>query len=226
MKFSLQRLIDHCVEVVDNTLEARNRTPYEIRQINGESGFLSRKFFNYLGTLDGAIYCEVGAFLGSLFIPTLLLNKIEGYCIENWAQYDKKYHTQLNNTLIKSCTDNLPFGEKFTCIFKDCLTVTKTDIPKQIDIFCYSGPREAEMLKKTIAYYKPFFSPVFIIVIDNWEYPGIKEATVAAFNNADFHVKYIHEFPKIANELDCGGETYWNGYGLFVCEQDDYIKLK
>jgi len=214
---SLQTLIDHVQNSIQNAYRDVSRLSNDVLTMEGMSGKKTRHLYNNICNLPDSTYLEVGTWKGSSFISAMYKNEsVFGFCIDNWCEFGgpkddfyKNINTHLTNKHIK-------------IIDKDCWKVTSTDVNKPIDIFMYDGAHTYEDQRKAITYYYQFFSKFVIIMIDDWtcDWVGVKQGTLDGINQMNMKIHYSCEIPLVnTTSHHQGGDTFWNGCGVFICEK-------
>jgi hypothetical protein len=217
----LQFLINHVNEAVNNAYNNTSKITEDILNIEGMTGNKTRHLYNNICNLyTNATYVEVGTWKGSSFISAMYKNtSINGISIDNWSEFGgpkdefyKNINTYLNN------------NEKVNIIDKNCWDIHMNDLGKSIDVFMYDGGHSYEEQKKAITYYHSFFSKYCIIIIDDWtcDWVRVKEGTMDGITEMNLKIHLSIEIPLVnTNNHHTGGDTFWNGCGIFVCERTD-----
>jgi hypothetical protein len=225
--YSLDLLIKHTQLSINNAyynisklsdnkydIDMQNR----ILELDGMTGEKTRHLYNNICNLNGATYLEVGTWKGSSFISALFENNIHGISIDNWSQFDgpkTEFHKNIKEYLSKNIAS-------YDIIDNDCWKVD--NIIHKIDIFLYDGAHEYEDQKNAITHFHKFFSKYLIILIDDWTcaLDKIKKGTLDGIKEMNLIIHYMHEIPLVNTTTHhTGGNTFWNGCGVFVCERTD-----
>ena len=142
-----------------------------------------------------------------------------GYCIDNWSEFGgprDKFH--------KNIQTYLPNRTNFKIVDKDCWSVDIGDIPDKINIYLYDGAHTYEDHKKAITHYSTFLSKYSIILVDDWtcDWVHVKQGTLDGLKEAGLIIHYSEEIGLVNTSTNHqGGDTFWNGCGVFVCENPD-----
>jgi hypothetical protein len=215
----LESLIQHVETSIDNAYKNISKLPEDILQMEGMSGRKTRHLYNNICSLANKTYVEVGTYKGSSFISAMYSNKdISGTCIDNWSEFGGPKDIFYSNVKKHLTT------ESFTVIDKDCWSITKEDIKDPIDIFLYDGAHTYIDQKKAILYFHSFFSKYVIIMVDDWmcDWVQVKDGTLDGIEDTALKVHYSKEIPLVnTTTFHTGGDTFWNGCGVFVCERTD-----
>jgi hypothetical protein len=225
----LESLIRHTERAVYNASINSSKLTDEILEMEGMSGYKTRHLYNNVCNLPGAKYLEVGTWKGSSFISALYGNMLgHSYCVDNWSEFnDSVWGKDPYSTFRTNVDRYLGEGRKdLTILNKNCWDVTlhsQHDIGAgSIDVFMYDGEHSYEAQKRAITHYAPFFSKYVIIMIDDWEcdWWHVRDATYEGLDEAGLKIHYVCEIPRSTpfGAYHCGGNTFWNGCGVFVCE--------
>jgi hypothetical protein len=218
--YSLEYLINHVSNSIKNAYLNTSKLSQEILTMEGMSGDKTRHLYNNICDLSGVHYLEVGTWKGSSFISALYKNNIYGTSIDNWSQFEgpsNEFYSNIIYFLKKNfCNLNI--------IDKDSWNVTYKDIEKPIHIFMYDGAHTYEDQKKAITYYHNFFSKYVIIMVDDWtcDWVDVRKGTLDGIKEMNLKIHYQNEIGLVnTNNHHTGGNTFWNGCGVFVCERID-----
>jgi hypothetical protein len=213
-------LVNHLENSIIHAFYNRSNVSSEVLAIDGMSGNKTRHLYNNICNLPNVTYLEVGTWKGSSFISALYKNTdLSGICVDNWSDFGGPKLDFYKN-LCTHITNN-----KFKVIDKDCWKVTKDDIgPSSIDIYLYDGAHTYEDQKKAITYYHQFFSKYVIIMVDDWwcEMMDAKKGTLDGLTEMNMKRHFQYEIPMVnSSTYHQGGDTFWNGCGVFLCERTD-----
>ena len=215
----LQELINHVKDSIVKSYNNTSKVSYDILKIDGMSGNKTRHLYNNICNLENSTYLEVGTWKGSSFISAMYKNpNTYGICIDNWSEFGGPREEFFNN--LNTHIEN----KNIKIIDKDCWEITDDDINKTIDIYMYDGEHSYESQKKAITYYNKFFSKYIIIMIDDWIcWQRVIDGTIAGIKEMNLIIHYFYEIPLVnTNNFHIGGDTFWNGCGIFVCERTIY----
>jgi hypothetical protein len=215
-QFSADFLITHVKNSISNAFSNISNLSNDILSMEGMSGNKTRHLYNNICNLPHSTYLEVGTWKGSSFISAMYNNyDTYGYCVDNWCEFGGPKDDFYNN--IKRFLTN----KDIKVIDKDCWAITSDDLQKKINIFMYDGAHDYESQKKAITYYHQFFSKFVIIMVDDWtcDWVDVKRGTMDGIKEMNMIVHYSYEIPLInTTSHHQGGDTFWNGCGVFVCE--------
>ena len=218
MKYDLEQLIKHVNLSVENSNNNISKLTSEILSIDGMSGNKTRHLYNNICSLNGANYLEIGTWKGSSFISALYGNDINSIAIDNWVEFNGPKDEFISN-VDKFCPDR-----KFKFIEKDCFKIADDEIKSvydSIDIYLFDGAHDYESQRKAITYYKHLFSKYVIIIIDDFRsdtpnWANVKKGTYDGIEESGLVIH--HKIEIITHQESTGRSEYWNGFGLFVCE--------
>jgi hypothetical protein len=215
-RFSVDFLIDHVKNGISNAFSNTSSLSNDILNMEGMSGNKTRHLYNNICNLRDSTYLEVGTWKGSSFISAMYNNyNTYGYCVDNWCEFGAPKDEFYKN--IKRFLTN----KDIKIIDKDCWSITSDEVHKKINIFMYDGAHDYESQKKAITYYHQFFSKFVIIMVDDWtcDWVDVKRGTMDGLKEMNMIVHYSYEIPLInTTSHHQGGDTFWNGCGIFVCE--------
>lgn len=218
MKYDLEQLINHVNLSVENSNNNISKLTSEILSMDGMSGNKTRHLYNNICSLNGANYLEIGTWKGSSFISAFYGNDINSIVIDNWAEFNGPKDEFISN-VHSFCPER-----KFNFIEKDCFKVTDDEIKSvydSIDIYLFDGAHDYESQRKAITYYKHLFSKYVIIIIDDFRsdtpaWANVKKGTYDGIEESGLVIH--HKIEIITHQESTGRSEYWNGFGLFVCE--------
>jgi hypothetical protein len=221
MKYTLEQLINHVNQSIDNSNNKISKLTPDILSLEGMSGHKTRHLYNNICSLEGANYLEIGTWKGSSFISAFYNNEINSIVIDNWAEFNGPKNEFISN-VNKFCPN-----KDFNFIEKDCFKVTDDEIKSiydSIDIYLYDGNHEYESQRKAITYYKHLFSKYVIIIVDDFRsdtpaWANIKKGTLDGIEESGLIIH--HQVEIITHQESTGPSEYWNGFGLFICEKLD-----
>lgn len=215
MKYTIQDLINHVKKSFDSSEKQESKINQNILNIDGMSGVKTRHLYNNICSLTNANYLEVGSWKGSSFISAMYKNNINGIAIDNWSEFGGPRVEFLNN-----CNKYIN-DQNYKIIEKDCFNLNKNDINnfyEYADIYLYDGIHNYESHKNAITYMLPFLSKYFILLVDDWSLDSVnvKSGSLDGFIESKLIIHYKLE---IEDDQTKGGiQGYWNGCGVFVCE--------
>ena len=208
-----------------NTVEGN-----EILNYDGYSGNCTRHFYNNICSYDGfdkVRYLEIGCWNGSSSISAVYKNACDALFIDNWSQFNGNSDVFKNG--LKKYTSNNVFT---TCylIESDCwqvdLNYTYFD---SFNIYLYDGGHEVKDHYNALKYYYDVLEDVFIYLVDDWNWYGVRDGTMMAINDLKLNIIFRHEEFITGEDLKNmpnhnGKKGWWNGIGIFILSKTPKIK--
>lgn len=219
MKFQLTELIEHIDKSIYNANNNVSKLPNYILDMEGMSGKKTRHLYNNICSLFNANYLEIGTWAGSSFISSLYGNNINAIAIDNWSEFNGQKNTFINNVR------NFCPNKTYNFIEKDCFSIGDAEILNiydGIDIFLYDGAHDYESHKKAITKYKHLFSELVIIIIDDFrnDTSAWADVSIGTYDGLNESKLIIHKKIEMQSKQELNGaHEYWNGFGLFICQQ-------
>lgn len=211
-------LINHVCRSVAQAYSNATKVSPEILSLEGMSGHKTRHLYNALCSLPGIRYLEVGTWKGSSLIAALYKNpRCRAYCVDNWSEFGGR------EDFLQNIQKYVP-EHNLTVLDQDCWSLTPQDIPEPIDVFLYDGAHTYEDQKRAIAHFAPFLAQRSVIVVDDWmcDWVDVKRGTLDGLKEAPLKVMLSVEIPLVnTTAFHTGGDTFWNGCGVFVVERTD-----
>lgn len=212
------QLVSHAKQAIDNAYKNKSKLNNIILAIHGMSGDKTRHLYNNMCSLDDCRYLEIGAYKGSSFISAMYGNSsCEGYCVDHWKEFGGKHE------FYENVQAHIP-NAKMHLLDKNCWEVTNEDIPSRINVFMYDGAHTYMDQKRAITYFAPFLSKFSIIMIDDWncDWVDVRRGTMDGIVDAKLKIHFKEEIGLVnTKSYHTGGDTFWNGCGIFVCERTD-----
>jgi hypothetical protein len=215
---NLEQIKTHVFDSIEKSNNNMSKLTNDILRMEGMSGIKTRHLYNNLCSIDNLNYLEIGTWKGSSFISACFQNNINSIVIDNWSEFGSVKEEFLNNYKTYCPDKSLNLFEK------DCFQITKDDINtvfNSIDVYLYDGAHDYESQKKAITYYKNFFSEYVIIIIDDFraDTPSNAQVSKGTYDGLNDSGLIVHEKIEISSKQEVDGASgYWNGLGLFICE--------
>lgn len=215
--FELKQLIEHSEKSFINSNNNMSKLNIDILNLEGMSGKKTRHLYNNICNLDNVNYLEIGTYKGSSFISSIFQNNINPLAIDNWSEFDGTKEEFINNV------NKLCLNQTYNFLEKDCFLISENEIKKfikTIDVYLYDGCHKYESHVNAITHYQNLFSKYFIIIVDDWRNDGnwerVQRGTYDGFSKSNLKIHKKIEI--ITHQESTGPDEYWNGFGLFVCE--------
>jgi hypothetical protein len=222
---NIMTLVHH---IVDSLLHARlekskiditTELGKDIIEYEGYTGTRTRHFYNNICNSDKLTnikYLEIGTWNGSSSMSAVYKNNITALFIDNWCQFGGDPKIFMNNM------DK--FGKDSNCFLleSDCWKVDLDELTMApFNIYLFDGDHSELDHFKALEYYYPVLEDVFIFMVDDWNWPNVRDGTMRAIEQLNLHVLFRHEEFVSEDELKGmpehhGKQTWWNGIGIFL----------
>ena len=186
--------------------------------MQGMSGLLYRRFINRLiGLTPDARYLEVGSWTGSTACAAMQANKLKVTCIDNWSEFQGPRDIFLRN--VERCRNR---RVSFDLIESDFHDVDYGRLGPY-NVYLFDGPHTTKTHLAGIRLALPALDDRFILIVDDWNWQGVRHGTCLAIAEANLTVHYSLEVLTTQDdthpeEKDTGKESAWhNGYFVCVC---------
>jgi len=219
------KLVYHIVKSILSALENKSnidpntKEGKEILEFEGYTGTKTRHFYNNIcSELENINYLEIGTWKGSSSISAVYKNKINGLFIDNWCQFGGNVEDFVN-VISKYCGDS-------DCAFieDNCWDIDLETLDKKFNVYLFDGDHAELDHYKALEYYLPVLDDEFIFLVDDWNWPNVRDGTMRAINELDLIVEFRHEEFVSGDELKGmpnhkGKQTWWNGIGIFLLKK-------
>ena len=213
------------------SLAINTKIPDWIKFMSGMSGKKYRYFINNLISLIAdPRYLEIGCWAGSTACSALYGNEVKVLCIDNWSEFvdPKTINPSLN---VKNPKKEFEINTKkvisekidFKFIESDFRKINYNEVGK-FNIYFFDGPHEIKDQYDGIAIVQPSLDDIFILIIDDWNTPHIRQGTLAVIN--DLNIKIISKIEIMTTQdntmpkfFQCQFSDWHNGYLIAVCQK-------
>jgi hypothetical protein len=182
---------DNLFKIIRNSLEdalSRNTDLEDwILNMDGLSGRKYRILINQLiKRIKDPRYLEIGSWLGSTACSASFKNKIVMTCIDNWSE---NFLPKINpkKEFMKNIKDSLTSNSEFNMINKDFRKVDFNEL-KNFNIYFYDGSHTYNDHYDAVKLVLPAMSKKFIMIIDDWNWNQVREATLNAIKDKKLKV--------------------------------------
>jgi hypothetical protein len=191
----------------------------EILEYDGYTGTRTRHFYNNIcnsDELQNIKYLEIGTWNGSSSMSAAYKNKISALFIDNWSQFGG------DPGIFK---DNMSKYGKDAEVFlleSDCWEVNLDELDMgPFNVYLFDGDHSELDHFKALDYYHPILEDIFIFMVDDWNWPNVRDGTMRAIDKLNLHVLFRHEEFVSEDELKGmpehhGKKTWWNGMACFL----------
>lgn len=213
--------LENCFKKAENLTSQINE---DIINMEGMTGTKTRHLYNNLLSIEDARYLEVGTWKGSSLCSAMFNNKAKVVCIDNWSQ---NFYNQTDNPKDQFINNFEKFKGKNDAIYidSDCFALDINTLDTKFNIYLYDGDHSIESQYKALEYYMPVLDDVFIFIVDDWNWDGVRYGTEKAIKDLDLEVLYKKEIILTSNnkhthEIENGYEialnTWWNGIVTYI----------
>ena len=207
------------------------KIPDWIRFMPGMSGRKYRYLINNLiSSITDARYLEIGCWAGSTACSALYGNQVKALCIDNWSEFtdsrtinpalnvkNPKKEFEINTKKVISEKINFKFIES------DFRKINYNEVGK-FNIYVFDGPHEMKDHYDGITIVQPSLDDVFILIIDDWNIPKVRQGTLNAIS--DLSIKIISKIEIMTTQDDeapklfqCQYSDWHLGYFIAVCQK-------
>lgn len=213
MKNIEQYLISHIEKSFDLSENLNSKIDDYILGMDGMTGTKTRHFYNNLLNMDDARYLEIGSWKGSSTCSAMSGNKSKILCIDNWSEFGGPKNEFISNfTKYKGNNDA-------TFIENDCFSIDISNLGK-FNIFLYDGNHTYESHYKSLSYYYDIMDDIFILIIDDWNWDIVREATMNSINDLELEIIFNKSIILSENNITTHDkETWWNGISVFLLKK-------
>lgn len=223
---NIMALIHHiCTSILDarngiSKIDKETEDGKELLEYEGYTGTRTRHFYNNIcnsDKLENIKYLEIGTWNGSSTISAIYNNKLTGLFIDNWSQFGGKPDIFKEN-LDKFGNDD----SQYYLLEQNCWEVDLNELDiGPFNIYLFDGDHFELDHFLSLRYYYPVLEDVFIFMVDDWNWPNVRDGTMRAINELNLHVLFRHEEFVSEDELKNmpehkGKQTWWNGIGIFL----------
>ncbi|MEL0124241.1 MAG: class I SAM-dependent methyltransferase [Alphaproteobacteria bacterium] len=196
---------------LNNALAMKTTIDQEVLKMKGLSG---RKFRIMINSLVKLMvepkYLEIGSWLGSTACSALYGNNIDMTCVDNFSQNflpnldpEKEFKKNINKYINEKSS--------FSLIKKDFRDIKYNKLVKH-NIFFFDGPHHYKDHYDAISMVSPSMNDNFLMIIDDWNWKQVREATHEAINNCKL---------KIISSIEIK-TTQDDSSSLFIGEHSDW----
>ena len=213
------------------SLAINTKIPDWIKFMSGMSGKKYRYFINnFISLIADPRYLEIGCWAGSTACSALYGNEVKVLCIDNWSEFvdPKTINPSLN---VKNPKKEFEINTKkvisekidFKFIESDFRKINYNEVGK-FNIYFFDGPHEIKDQYDGIAIVQPSLDDIFILIIDDWNTPHVRQGTLEAIN--DLNIKIISKIEIMTTQdntmpkfFQCQFSDWHNGYLIAVCQK-------
>jgi predicted O-methyltransferase YrrM len=193
--------------------------PKKLNDIPGLTSMRVQTLLNLLAKGVGS-YMEIGSYLGATAAAVLHDNPINAHFIDTWEEQIQPKRDDLNlpaNSLEEFKKNIAPFvgNSNVQIIPSDMFNVNTIPYNQSIQLFFYDGPHDADTTYKAIQYYYSALASEAIIVMDDANWDGVVDATIAALTDCGAQITY----QKMMLNSEENSREWWNGLFIAVIKK-------
>ena len=173
-------------------------------------GFTSpeiRHLMNNLGSLSKN-YLEIGVLRGALSAATAWKNDhLDITLCDNWSEFNE---SDGREDFFRNHAKFMPSAK---VLEKDCFTIQKEEVPKDVDLYLYDAAHSYEAQEKGITYFEKFFASQVIVCVDDFNWESSQKGTRMGLGYLSMSGW------KVKSEWVLTGEQWWNGYAVYLLKK-------
>jgi hypothetical protein len=210
----MEKYKTHIELCFENAEKKISKITNEIINMDGMSGVKTRHFYNNLMSLDDARYLEIGTWKGSSVCSAMCENAATIICIDNWSEFGGPKDEFVRNFAKYRGKNQAQFIEQ------DCFTVDVSKLPK-FNVYMYDGNHDKENHSKALHHFYNCLDDVFIFIVDDWNWPKVREGTHDAIKALNLKVLYHREiFTPVSPLRPPCGHSWWNGIYVAILKKN------
>jgi predicted O-methyltransferase YrrM len=204
-------LVNHVVDAV-----ARSGIPTVHNKIPGLTSPRVQTLLNLIAQGVGS-YLEIGSYLGATASAVLKDNPINAYFVDNWKDQiqPKNKNIQLPANSKEEFEKNIqPFvgSSNVTVIDSNLFDVNTASLANTVQMLFYDGPHDPDSTFQAITYYYSTLTEEAIIIMDDANWDGVVDATLAALDHCGATIAY----KKLMINSEENSREWWNGLYILV----------
>jgi len=200
-------------------LAFRSRLPEEVLRMRGMSG---RKYRMLINNLVASIalprYLEIGSWLGSTACSAISGNALGIVCIDNWSEFEGP-----KDGFERNIASVIHAGAEFRLIESDFRVVNFNALGSPFNIYMFDGPHAYADQYEGICIAAPALAQSYVQVVDDWNWPQVREATWDAVRDSQIDILFKIEIrttqdgtqPVLKHQFS----DWHNGYLIAVCRR-------
>jgi len=219
--------LSHIVRrALEQALAGVTKLPPEILAIPGMSGRKYRYFINSLiEQLPAARYLEIGTWAGSTLCSAINGNSVTAMAIDNWSEFGGPSDKFFKNLAAFKGTARVSFLEQ------DFRQVDYATFPRsfgKFGVYLFDGPHTFQDQYDGITLAQPALEPCYVQIVDDWNWPQVRAATLKAIADLGLHIELMAEIRTSLNDQHaphpiCEGSDWHNGYCISVLTAPSYV---
>ncbi|MES2122087.1 MAG: class I SAM-dependent methyltransferase, partial [Chlamydiota bacterium] len=199
-------LAQHIQNSIQLASAHKSRLAPGILALEGMSSTKVRSLLNNLCSLPDASYLEIGVWKGSTFVSALYGNEgslRQAVAIDDWSEFGgpAAQFQQNCKTFLKRVPHRFYSADSFKINPNDV-------VDRPINIYFYDGAHDALSQELALTHYYDVCDDLFILIVDDWNYPPAQEGTRNAMQKLNCEVLYEISLPANYNG---DKDNWWNG---------------
>lgn len=172
-----------------------------------------------MSRLSNVRYLEIGTWNGSSSVSAIYKNNIQALFIDNWSQFGGDVNAFRHNMNVFNQ------DSKWSLIEGDCWSVDLSQIGT-FNVYLYDGAHTEQEHFRALEYYLPVMENLFVFIVDDWNWPQVRDGTMRAIRELGLNILFRHEIFVGSDELinmpesNTSRETWWNGCGIFLLQKN------
>jgi hypothetical protein len=205
-------------EAFVTSLAPASGLPSHVLSMRGMSGRKYRRFIHRLvGLTPNAAYLEIGSWTGSTACSAMSGNNIRALCIDNWALFGGP-----KAEFEKNIASVLHPDTDFRFIESDYRAIDYHSIGK-FNLYLFDGPHEYQDQYDGVVIAQPALAETYILIVDDWNWPGVRSGTRDALQTLDTEILYSIEIRTTQSDcrpMQTSHKSDWhNGYFFAACRK-------
>lgn len=210
--------ISHIEKALNDAENKISKINEDILKIDGMTGCKTRHFYNNIVNINDSRYLEIGSWKGSSVSAAMFENNATIVVIDDFSEISKDFQNCLIENIEKyKGNNNVVFYNE------DCFSINLLKLPK-FNIYMYDAEHSSISHYKALEYYYNNMDDIFIYIVDDWNWDGVRYGTIQAINNLNLKILYMKEI--ITNNDEKSNEewidnkyygiNWWNGMVVFL----------
>lgn len=221
---STKNVLFHIVKSIEDAYNKKSKIDplttdgSNLLEHKGMTGTKTRHLYNNLCSMENVRYLEIGTWYGSSSISAIYKNNINATFIDNWSQFGGD--SNIFNNIISKYTTH---PATYRLIESDCWKIDTSTLGT-FNVYLYDGGHTEEDHYKSLTYYIHNLTDLFIFLVDDYNWPEVRDGTLRAINDLKLEIIFRHELfvsPEDSEDMPdhYGKHTWWNGCGIFLLKK-------
>lgn len=196
--------------------------PEWVINYDGASGKRYRYMINHIvSNLENPRYLEIGMWTGSTLFAAMANNKVKVTGIDNWTQ---GFYGDVKNWFYQNLANCVTFDNQISLYETEFQKIDYKQIGKH-NVFLYDGPHDEQEQYDGVRLPYDALDETFILVVDDWNWPGPRNGTYKALNDSKIDILYSIEIRTTSNDYFPPEEylsqhhNWHDGYFIAVCKK-------